>query len=387
MNIKSKLFLTPLFIFSICTLSSCKGNVTDDSYIKSLDLFRNKNEVTVLQLTDMHWNYATDPVREKAYLQALVYNTHPDIIVSTGDNVCQANKLTWENLLDTLDSLNTPYCITYGNHDYQGYYRPTDPYSLMQKHKLCLNVHPNDDMDGETNFIVNLTDGFETKYQLYMIDSLNLSRGWSLVDPYDVISYGQLDWYAKQVRKANPESYTNAGVLKLDETGKIVKNPISSLAFFHIPLWQIEYAYKLHNGASDPTLGKLVAGSGVEHESVYSGAPSQLKGTRSYVGYKDTGFFELAENLRSTKGMFFGHDHLNDFAAQYYTKDDAVNGAHVITLGYGLKTGDGLSFENHLMGGNVIKIKSTGEMTTFRAFQDYSDNYAGGQGFKMEVMF
>lgn len=384
MRNSKKLYIFTLFsLFSLCLNSCSNGSVSEKSYIKELDLFKDKEEIRILQITDVHWNFGTDFIKEKAYISALVKNTQPDLIVSTGDIVLQGNKITWEHALDTLDSFNIPYFLTYGNHEYQGMYRPTYPYFLMKNRKNCLNKHVDDNIDGESNFVINLTDGVNTKYQLYSLDSKNLYRQWDIKISYDVINESQINWYKKQISYANPDLFDGLYNFTKDE------EPIPSLVFTHIPLWQIEYAYRLCNGVNNVLLGQINRYSGYEYEDVYSNAPSELSGTRAWVGYRDSGAFKAFEDMRSTKAVYFGHDHSNDFAAEYRTQATTSKGKDVpyITLAYGLKTGAGLTSHDKMMGGNLIKIKSSGDLQNFRAFQDYVDDYSGGNGFHLEDMF
>lgn len=361
-----------LILTSLCLTSCDKGMPSLDAYINTVNVFQGKEEAKILQITDLHWSYGSDVERQQKYLSALVRNTNPDIVVATGDNVCNANKQTWENMLSVFDSFNVPYFIVYGNHDYQGFYRRTFPYEEMRRHARCLNIHPDDNMKGETNFVINLSDGNETKYQLFAIDSLNLNQTWSPMAEYDVISYGQIDWYERQVQYASTQ---------VDE--HTVKR-VPSLIFTHIPIWQIEYAYRLSKGQTSQ--GTLVAASGEMRESVYSSAPNELKGTRAWVGYKDTGLFASVEKYQSTKGIFFGHDHKNTFAAKYFEHSSAYDDFEV-TLAYGVKTGDGLSFDEEFLGGNLISIKSNGDLQCFRAFQSYQNDYSSGNGYRLENMF
>ena len=94
---------------------------------------------------------------------------------------------------------------------------------------------------------------------------------------------------------------------KLDELGIKEKSDIKSAAFFHIPLdeqreaWY-EYA---NNGFEDTENAKLVYGvAGEGSKIVYSG-----------VGEDE--LFETMLELGSTKAVFCGHDHYNNFSIDY----------------------------------------------------------------------
>ncbi|MBQ8016407.1 MAG: hypothetical protein IJ264_09525, partial [Clostridia bacterium] len=62
------------------------------------------------------------------------------------------------------------------------------------------------------------------------------------------------------------------------------------------------------------------------------------------------GFFAVCKELGSTKNIFAGHDHSNNF--QIYHEG--------IRLNYTLKTGYGAYYTDGLTGGTVISIDSDG---------------------------
>ena len=117
-------------------LLSCLGSKTApklEDYISSLPLFDSASSVRVLQLTDIHWNFTTDMEKEKKYLSALVKNSNPDVIMTTGDNILTASKENFTSLFDLFESFSellghdVYYGVTWGNHDQQGLFDPYFP--------------------------------------------------------------------------------------------------------------------------------------------------------------------------------------------------------------------------------------------------------------------
>ena len=79
---------------SILLLSSCSNNnnIENSDYINNLDIFKYQDEVKILQLTDLHWNFGSDFKREKKYLDSLIDEANPDIIMIIGDSVLAGRK-------------------------------------------------------------------------------------------------------------------------------------------------------------------------------------------------------------------------------------------------------------------------------------------------------
>lgn len=353
-------FLALSLILSSC--GSSKVEKTTDDYISSIDIFKYQDEVKILQLTDIHWSFSTRESREKKYLEALVKKADPDIIVTTGDNILAANKETLDDLTEFLDSLTNSkgkriyWAITWGNHDRQGVYAPDYPDSLAKSYNTEINYsysketehyglyrsNLDDDVYGRCNYVVNLTDGNDTYWKLYMIDS-NCDYYTEGQYEYDAINENQIEWFKKM---ASVDS-------------------ANGLAFFHIPLFQIAYAYdnKIDGIIKDGDYG----GDFYEKKDTSQNLAKYVKheeSTAMYPGYRDTGFYAAAKE-NNVKGIFFGHDHVNDFWALYdenAIKDNNPNGtSDDILLAYGIKTGDSLYYKSNMLGGSLITVKKSGE--------------------------
>ena len=330
----------------------------------------------VIQLADTHWTFGSDLDKEEAYIQALIEESGADIAILTGDQVLGANKRIYTRLLDALQESRLSYfALAWGNHDEQGLYDPSFPSELCLSYSKCLNIDsPDDDVFGRSNFVIDLTSGGEIVHELFVLDSNKLHpSGFSLA--YDVIHEDQIQWYERMVRRAE-------GI-----NGPIVP----SSAFFHIPLWQYEYAYRLSQAgiegySTDPSHpGGIKGYSGEMHEESWE--IEGLGRTRVYAGYRDSGFFHKAEELGSTKAMFVGHDHKNDFCALYYGKME--NADDPIALCYGLKSGGGLTYQEGQLGANVMEIDRTGDIVSLkRLYLDYQeDNAYEPADFRYEDIF
>jgi|GEM_PF-1097962 len=346
----------PAFVAALL-LVSCSASAPTPSledYQTDVNLFAVQDEVRILQMTDIHWSVGTDFDKEEKYLRALVAKADPDIVMVTGDSVLTGARRDWTELRETLDTLKNSrgrsvyWGLTYGNHDRQGDYKVEDVDSWIKEYSEAssydvtkesrhhgLYKNPADEVQGRSNYVVNLKDGEgNTLWQLYALDT-NSDYYHDGGYTYDVIRENQIDWF----KKISASTRKEGGPL------------IPGLAFFHIPLYQTIYSYDAATGTKTLPEGDF---GGALNESKANLPQLEDKVTnpdslRVYVGYKDTGFFDVARE-NGIKGMFYGHDHANDFWAVYQD----------VLLAYGTKTGEGLSYRKGLIGGNLITVHKDG---------------------------
>ena len=69
------------------SLASCgpKTYALED-YVQDLALFKDKDEIKVMQLTDLHANFATDFPKQKAFWGSLIQAAKPSLIMLTGQS-------------------------------------------------------------------------------------------------------------------------------------------------------------------------------------------------------------------------------------------------------------------------------------------------------------
>jgi len=72
-------------------------------------------------------------------------------------------------------------------------------------------------------------------------------------------------------------------------------------------------------------------------------------------------FFDVIKEKGSTTGMYFGHDHVNNYIVRYQGID----------FGYGIKATDRVYYQDSILGGRVITIKEDHTMD----YQDYLHTY------------
>lgn len=283
--------------------------------------FTTDRDFKVLQLTDIHigggWmSKKTDAMALNA-VAAMITAEKPDLVIITGDTAYPVpfqagtfNNLASAKIFATLmEKLGVYWAICFGNHDTEAYsyYSREDISEFYESEdmKYCLFESGDAEVDGYGNQVINIknTKGVITQ-SLYLFDSHSYINGdilgirWQ----YDNIHESQIEWYKNTVNALNEQNQK-----KLDELGIKEKSDIKSAAFFHIPLdeqreaWY-EYA---NNGFEDTENVRLIYGvAGEGSKIVYSG-----------VGEDE--LFETMLELGSTKAVFCGHDHYNNFSIDY----------------------------------------------------------------------
>lgn len=288
MKKKNLLLLANVFILVSC--NSPKPNVTIDDYRSTL--YFKDDSFNIMQLTDIHWTYTTNLNKSMAYMQDLFDDAkkekgHIDLVMVTGDVFLNANKYIVETLFDFLSSWEVPIAVNYGNHDKQGEWNTAWMNNKISTSKNFISKIVDDDLQGNTNYFIDIKDGDKNLWQVYVLDSNSYMPKNVIRYQYDYIHENQTDW-----------------MKKVAESSKVDGEYLPSLGFIHIPTLEWGDAVK---DESSHLLGEM-------HESNSSAKVESL-------------FFNTAKEI-NMKGYFFGHDHSNDLVAK---KDDLV-------MGYGVKS-------------------------------------------------
>lgn len=279
-------------------------------------VFKTDADLKVLQLSDIHlgggWCTAKKDKMALHAIAAMVTQEKPDLIIVTGDmaypvpvqSMTLNNKLPATMVINTLESLGIYWTVTFGNHDselYSAYSREqVADFYADESLKYSLFHKGPEDVDGLGNQIIKVqnSQGIVTR-AFFMFDSHSYIDGdfLGIQWKYDNIHENQVAWYEKNVKA-------------IDTANKAIDKAYPmflSFAFFHIPLqeygkaWQ-EFAQNGYNDTKD-----------VKHIYGRAGEPSE----KSYPGKKTDNLFDTMLELGSTKGVFVGHDHLNNFSLQY----------------------------------------------------------------------
>ena len=330
--------------------------------------FKTDEEFRVLQLTDLHvgGGKPTNAYDKKAInaVASMVSEEKPDLVIITGDLVYPSPEeaLTFNNLhahtivSSLMDQLGVYYTVTFGNHDSEVFNffnrRAVGNFYDNLKSEFLLFDNGLKDITGECNHYINIknTQGLNTQ-TLYMIDSnayYEYETGWD----YDYVRQDQINWYEEKVKMMHNHNKVVSG----NENTTMPK----SLIFQHIPILEFKEAFDI---AWDEETKTFKDNTEVTYNFGRVGEPSPYV----YPPLDSLDYFDKIVELDSTKGMFFGHDHLNNFSLTYKG----------VTFTYGLSV-DYLAYGAD-RGCTIITCKNDGSFS-IKQESYYQDKYKVKEG-------
>ncbi len=308
----SVLLLLMMMSFTLVACMSFEVIYTDNEpmVVQSSD-----NVIKILQLTDQHLMYGFGDNDHKTLdlIEKLATADDYDLIVLTGDQTMAPMTMRlYRILIDKMESLEIPWTFIFGNHDndFCSYEQLLEVVEEADTTYLKFKVGPEIVDGGYGNFKINFTYNGNVIYHAYFLDSKNEEETYTEEQgEYGYLSTGQVEWY----------------------TNSVANDTVDSVVFMHIPLRQF----------------MLVD----ENDASYTGIFNEDK---VYPQGQDTGFFDAMVDAGMSKGVFVGHDHLNDFSFM-------LNG---IVLAYGRNSGYS-AYGNLEKGGRHIEFNALGELVTY----------------------
>ena len=275
----------------------------------------------VLQLTDVHIGAGFLSLKRDGMAMnaaaAMISAEKPDLVIVTGDVAYPVpfqagtfnNKTAAKIFAELMEDLGVYWTLAFGNHDTEAYsfYSREDmsKFYAESDYPHCLFMAGPEDVDGYCNQILNVknSDGIITQ-SFFVFDSHSYTDNdyFGILWKYDNIHENQVAWYKDSLAALNAQNDARYAELGMDETSNI-----QSLAFFHIPLVEQRDAWNeyVDNGYADTEDAKLIYGVAGETGKVV------------FCGMHEDELFETMQELGSTKGVFFGHDHDNNFSMDY----------------------------------------------------------------------
>lgn len=294
-----------------------KAVAYDEQLVPELDkngdyYFTTDREFKLMQLTDIHLGGGFMSIKKDNMslnaVAAMITAEKPDLVVVTGDIAYPVpfqagsinNKRPAKLFAELMEKLGVYWCLTFGNHDTEAYSffdreEIAEFYLNHEEYPHCLFQKGPDDVDGCGNYVINIksTDGTITE-SLFMLDSHSYTDNdyFGIMWKYDCVHENQVNWYKSRVEQ-----------LKNDNNGTLPP----SLMFMHIPVKEFRDAY---------TEFKTNDFTNTENVRFIGGKAGEKEG-QIYCSEKNNGLFDACLELGSTKGIFFGHDHLNNFSLYY----------------------------------------------------------------------
>lgn len=306
----------------------------------------------ILQLTDVHLGGGIFCIgKDKKALDAvykMINGVKPDLVVFTGDVLYPFpfhsgnvdNLKTARQFADFMEKLQVPWTMTLGNHDaeafsFAGRERLADFFAYTDLDYCLFTKNPTGvSISGYGNQIIKILNPDGTlNNALVFLDSNSYVKGNSF--KYDIIHDDQVEWYKNSLRAlSTPQNGF--------ENGQIVP----SLLFTHIPLNEYQYAWDAYNDGN----------SSVEY--LWGIADEKILAPATGKKYAKGMIFEAIKELGSTKAVFCGHNHKNNFAIVYQGVQLTFSKS-IVYLGLG-----GIGSTDKYRGGTTISINSNGDFTS-----------------------
>jgi hypothetical protein len=345
--------------------------------VSSLKLkFKEDGTFKILQVSDYqdHLNVASHfgvvHPRTDELFQAMLDAEQPDVVIMTGDQI--GGNMNGTQLQDYITQMmkpcedrEIPWFMTYGNHDEDattalaegwnkekqlGYYRGFSHNINRVSMSNCVETYADGygthtDCVGDMYALVYDADGKTPIYNLWGLDSNRYERngvkcpklyqkitqngGWDYIRPK------QVEWYVRTSEQLEARY------------GKL-----NSLMFFHIPL--MEWSNMV-----------------IEHATF---GAAGLRGEGECPGNINTGLFGAAFQRGDVKGMFVGHDHINDYIGTYY----GIQLAYDASIGY-------QTYGGEMKGGRVIELDKN-DLSVFATRMIYAQDYNLGTPFSQRTV-
>ena len=263
----------------------------------------------IVQITELHYKLGGKASEQGlACVREMVQTEKPDLVVVTGDIIYSAPAdSTLSIVLKTFAQLGVPFCMTFGNHDYDFKTPAVALYNQMQKTPNCV-MPVLQGKNTDYSLPILSSNGKRTAAVIYCIDTHN-KPAIGGIGGYQWISHNQITWYRQR-----------SMVYKQKNGGR----PVPSLAFLHIPLPEFNYATA---NTQCPMYGSRL-------EKAYS--PSI-----------NSGMFASIKEMGDIMGVFCGHDHDNDYAVSYFN----------VLLAHGRFSGGNTEYNHLKRGARVIVLK------------------------------
>lgn len=306
--------------------------------------FRKNGTFRILMVSDIHGGVGYNREQTVAALQALVDTASPDLVLFGGDTAGPGmiHISTAEELRSLLDDLSAPmenagipWAHVFGNHDNNYGLSNAEAEPVYESYPHCVSKAGPEDIDGVGNYVLPLYDaaGEKILFNLFGLDShqgmtefrarFGLPEDLRLLTPftgtgsgYDTVHFNQIMWYWQASEALEAWNGTK----------------IPALMFMHVPTPEHALVTMYRDDCHF---------EGGQLEDV---ACTNLNG----------GLFSACLQRGDVKGIFCGHDHVNDFTGQYCG----------IMLGYDGFLSYHACHRHEIRGGRVFDLSADGTFTT-----------------------
>lgn len=302
-----------------------------------------KNETfKIMQIADTQEGAKVSP-DTMDLINAALDREEPDLVVYSGDQIWGKTSFNGsrEKVTKVLDTLTKPvrerkipFTVCFGNHDRQVGLTNEEQFEIYKSFDYFVGESVQG-IDGVANHVIEIKDGDELKFLLYLIDSHS-----SVTIGYDHVHENQIEWY----RKTRDEYQQKYGRL------------IPSVVIQHIPLCEI---FELLTEVKKSTKGAVrgfrthanrfyvLNRNRVNKDGFMKESPADPQ--------ENSGEFAAFKEKGEVLGVYFGHDHNNSFNGK-------VDG---IDLGYTQGAGFHVYGPGKDRGVRIIELKKNGTIDTY----------------------
>jgi hypothetical protein len=293
----------------------------------------------ILMISDFHGKPDYNPKLTWA-IETMVAHAEPDFVMIGGDQLCgtvpEELRSYLADVTEPMTRRGIPWAHVFGNHDAEQPMTKEDQEPVYESFPLCLSDAGPGDLSGVGNYCLPVygRGSDEAAYHLYALDSHAETRDYAAKfglpeDTKFILQnhfsdghrqatpmFDQVMWYYNHSKEAE----RNAG------------HKIPALMFLHVPI--VEFCLMYRNPEEVGFVGR-------KREDVA-------------CGELNCGLFFACLERGDVKGIFAGHEHINDFQGQYCG----------ITLAYDCCLGYDMSAHDDMRGGRIIDITEDGGMST-----------------------
>lgn len=290
-----------------------EGKEFDLSLFPSLTVEEGTESLRIMQLADpqLKFGFMTHDKKTLDLIDRALKTQKPHICVVTGDLTMSLFTYdAYKHFADFMEERKQYWTLTFGNHDLEFDSSAYTLWQMLSEYEYCLfDVGPSD-VKGNSNFIIPVYRGESDvpDYALILMDSgMYPEGGGGLSWIYDSFDQSQLDFYKWAI-----------------EGLKQSRADIQTSLFFHIPIQEHAMMYYSAFGDessridTDPLLPtRDVEGTICENDKDTEECVDEGYTVGIYYQGENTGLYDLALSLGSTRAMFVGHDHANTLRGYY----------------------------------------------------------------------
>ena len=314
--------------------------------------FRADGTFKVVQFNDTQDDERTDR-RTVELMEKVLDQEKPDFVVINGDVItggCEtrlAVKQAINNVVWPMESRGIPWAVTYGNHDEDSFSASgvdeAGMLAMYRSYEYNMNAENIKGVTGTSNTIVSIGSTAKKNrdaFTLWLMDSGRYAPG--AINGQDFAGYPTWDW----LRMDQVAWYREQSQRLEKHRGR----KVPGLMFLHIALW--EHRFMWWGGVDTRTAADAARGK-ARHGIVGERNEDECPGPFN------SGMYNAILERGDVKGVFVGHDHINDYVGDYYG----------VMLGYAPGTGFGAyglsgTQRNRMRGGRVFELTESGDDVT-----------------------